>query len=88
MKWELEDTALRYLNPQQYYRIVSLMKKKRDEREAYLDNVMDEINSQLEEVEIEADVYGSQSIYIAFTVKWCCKRSSSMKFMIYWRYVF
>ncbi len=58
VKWELEDTALRYLNPQQYYRIVSLMKKKRDEREAYLDNVMDEINSQLNEVEIEADVYG------------------------------
>lgn len=58
VKWELEDTALRYLNPQQYYRIVSLMKKKRDEREAYLDNVMDEINSQLQEVEIGADVYG------------------------------
>ena len=58
VKWELEDTALRYLNPQQYYRIVSLMKKKRDEREAYLENVMDEINSQLIEVEIDADVYG------------------------------
>ncbi|MER2116048.1 MAG: RelA/SpoT family protein, partial [Solibacillus isronensis] len=58
VKWELEDTALRYLNPQQYYRIVSLMKKKRDEREAYLDNVMDEINSQLKEVEIEADIFG------------------------------
>lgn len=58
IKWELEDTALRYLNPQQYYRIVSLMKRKRVEREAYLDSVMKEINVQLEDVEIDADIYG------------------------------
>lgn len=58
VKWELEDTALRYLDPQQYYRIVSLMKKKRNEREAYLDNIVAEVESQLEEVEIEADIYG------------------------------
>lgn len=58
VKWELEDTSLRYLNPQQYYRIVSLMKKKRDEREAYLDNVISEMKSHLDEVEIEADIYG------------------------------
>jgi len=58
VKWELEDTALRYLNPQQYYRIVNLMKRKRAEREQYLDEVISEIQSQLEDVEIKPEISG------------------------------
>ncbi|MGG1400425.1 bifunctional (p)ppGpp synthetase/guanosine-3',5'-bis(diphosphate) 3'-pyrophosphohydrolase [Bacillus salipaludis] len=58
IKWELEDTALRYLNPQQYYRIVNLMKKKRAEREQYLDDVIDEVKGRLDEVSIKADLSG------------------------------
>lgn len=58
IKWELEDTALRYLNPQQYYRIVNLMKKKRAEREQYLDDVIDEVKDRLQEVTIKADLSG------------------------------
>ncbi|WP_182200490.1 RelA/SpoT family protein [Paraliobacillus salinarum] len=58
VKWELEDTALRYLNPQQYYRIVNLMKQKRQEREHYIEEVMKEVQSQLEEVNIHADFSG------------------------------
>lgn len=58
IKWELEDTALRYLNPQQYYRIVNLMKRKRVERENYLQSVMDEINDQLGEIHIHAELSG------------------------------
>jgi len=58
VKWELEDTSLRYLNPQQYYRIVNFMKKKRTERESYLSNVMEDISKQLAEMEVEADISG------------------------------
>ncbi|MFB1051631.1 bifunctional (p)ppGpp synthetase/guanosine-3',5'-bis(diphosphate) 3'-pyrophosphohydrolase [Paraliobacillus sp. JSM ZJ581] len=58
IKWELEDIALRYLNPQQYYRIVNLMKQKRQEREHYIEEVMKEVQSQLEEVNIHADFSG------------------------------
>lgn len=58
IKWELEDTALRYLNPQQYYRIVNLMKRKRDEREQYLQDVMDNVKEKLGEVSIKAELSG------------------------------
>ncbi|NRD75956.1 bifunctional (p)ppGpp synthetase/guanosine-3',5'-bis(diphosphate) 3'-pyrophosphohydrolase [Bacillus sp. BRMEA1] len=58
IKWELEDTALRYLNPQQYYRIVNLMKKKRAEREQYLDDVMNEVKERLAEVSIKSELSG------------------------------
>ncbi|WP_138826168.1 RelA/SpoT family protein [Bacillus altitudinis] len=58
IKWELEDTALRYLNPQQYYRIVNLMKRKRAEREEYLDEVVNEVKDRVSEVHIKAEFSG------------------------------
>lgn len=58
IKWELEDTALRYLKPQQYYRIVNLMQRKRAEREKDIKEVIGEITTRLDEVNIAAEIYG------------------------------
>ncbi|MDH6365088.1 guanosine-3',5'-bis(diphosphate) 3'-pyrophosphohydrolase [Enterococcus sp. PF1-24] len=58
IKWELEDTALRYLNPKQYYRIVNLMQSKREEREDYVSTTIEEIRLATEELEIYGEIYG------------------------------
>ena len=58
IKWELEDIALRYLKPQQYYRIVNLMKQKRIERENYLKDLMGQVGIEIENMNIQADISG------------------------------
>lgn len=58
IKWEMEDIALRYLNPQQYYRIANLMSKKRGEREQYISDVIEHIKEKLNEMNVTADLSG------------------------------
>ncbi len=58
IKWELEDLALRYIDPIAYYEIVDKISQKREERERYIADIMDLLRDKLERLGIEARVEG------------------------------
>lgn len=58
VKWELEDTSLRYLHPSQYFSIVGMMKQKRSAREESIKDACSRITSILADNKIEAQVTG------------------------------
>ena len=54
VKWRLEDLAFRYIQPDSYKEIASLISRKRLEREKYINLVQDMLNSSLKESNIDA----------------------------------
>ena len=58
IKWELEDLALRYIDPIAYYEIVDKISQKREEREQYITDIMEALRNKLESLEIDAHVEG------------------------------
>lgn len=58
VKWEMEDLALRYLEPKEYYELVDKVAKKRKEREDEINNVIELLKEKLKEVGIEAHIEG------------------------------
>lgn len=57
-KWELEDLAFRYLQPEDYRRVATMVNAKRSERERYVRQLTHEIEVDLAEAGIDADVEG------------------------------
>jgi GTP pyrophosphokinase len=58
IKFELEDIALKYLDPDAYYKLVDDVKAKRDERQSAIDKVIRELRVALDGLEIEFEVSG------------------------------
>ncbi len=58
LKWELEDLAFRYLEPQRYREIASSLKERRLDREGYLAQAREELASALAAAGITAEVAG------------------------------
>jgi len=58
IKWELEDLALKYLDPDGYYDLVQKIKVKKSAREAYIADVIDILSREIEKVGTHAEIYG------------------------------
>lgn len=58
LKWELEDLAFRYLDPDTYKNIAATLNEKRVERESFIENVKSRLLVELEKVGIKAHISG------------------------------
>jgi GTP pyrophosphokinase len=58
MKWELEDSAFRYLQPSDYKHIAAALKVRRSERERYIEELKDLLQRELRSAGIEARIEG------------------------------
>ena len=58
LKWELEDISFRYLHPKVYKKIAKLLDETRLERELYMSELVANLSEQLEELNINGEVYG------------------------------
>lgn len=56
LKWELEDLAFRYLEPERYQQIAKALKERRSERERYIEELKDRLQRELRAAGIEARV--------------------------------
>lgn len=60
VKCELEDLAMRYLFPDDYYELVEFIKTKSKERQQFIEKICDELKAKLQELGIEGEVNGRQ----------------------------
>ena len=58
LKWELEDLAFRYLQPEDYADVASLLAEKRRDRQAYIAETIRQVEEQLNALDIEGEVSG------------------------------
>lgn len=58
LKWELEDLSLRFLEPQLYKEVARLLDAKRVDREQYIADVIRQLQQELQQAGVKAEVSG------------------------------
>lgn len=73
IKWELEDLSLRYLHPDEYYKLIDMVNKRRKEREDLINYIIASLKEHLSKVGIICEINGRPknfySIYKKMKVK-------------------
>lgn len=76
LKWELEDLAFRYLEPDIYRKIAVSLDEKREEREQFIVDVVDRIKQITAAENISAEIYGRPKHIYSIWKKMTSKRRS------------
>ncbi len=58
MKMELEDIALKFLEPEAYYELAEQVNERKEEREKSIEKVVEKIKGTLDDIDIKYDIYG------------------------------
>ncbi|NIR60760.1 MAG: GTP diphosphokinase [Gammaproteobacteria bacterium] len=58
IKWELEDLAFRYLEPEAYWQVVRWLDERREDRERYIAEVIDILQAEFAKAGIRAEIRG------------------------------
>ncbi len=58
MKWQLEDLAFRYLEPREYHHVARQIAARRTQREAFIQQFIEQLRAALEKEGIKAEVTG------------------------------
>ena len=58
LKWELEDHSFRYLHPNTYKKIATLLDERRSDRQQFIEDFVGELQHVLDSQNIKAKVYG------------------------------
>lgn len=58
IKVELDDLSLKYLEPEAYYHLVKNVNMRREERQAFVDTIVEDVRRKIEDAGIEGEVSG------------------------------
>ena len=76
IKVELEDLSLKYLHPESYYDLVEKISRKKDDRERYVNTIKEQLEKELADMGIRADISGRPKHFFSIYKKMVSQKKS------------